>query len=402
MLSNRPTVIRFPRASFAFISFVYWAFFAASSAPTPLYRIYQQQWGFDSIALTVIFSAYAVGMLASLLFIGSLSDYLGRKPVLACAILLEIGAMLLFLQASDVPNLVFARFGQGVATGMATAVLGAFLLDIDEDKAAIYSSVVPLAGVGCGVVFSSLVVDFGSSPLRLIYILFAVGFMLQLLTLLRLDEPIARRLGALRSLRPVLAIPARAREVFFIILPMNTAVWSLNGFFLSLVPSLVRSATASTTAISAGIIVGLMSFSGAISVIFLKKREFELTLRLGAVLLAVGVIGILGAVYSGLTSLFYIFTIVAGVGAGASFVSFTKCLLPLSPSDERAGLISAYYVVSQLALIIPSVSIGVLVRFIGLTSATYFYGVFVLVLLGFSSYLMERRDRIGRIAKAVL
>lgn len=401
MLSNIPNAVRFPRASFIFVSFVFFTFFAASSAPTPLYQVYQKAWGFDSISLTVVFSVYALGMLASLLFIGSLSDFLGRKPVLFVAIVLEVFSMLLFLQSNSVQGLILARFCQGVATGVATAVLGAFLLDIDEEKGSIYSSVVPLAGVGSGVIFSSLTVDFGLSPLHLVYLTILVILLSQLVTLTCLDEPISRRRGAIRSLKPVLHIPAPAREMFFIILPMNTAVWSLNGFFLSLVPSLVRFTSPSSTAISAGIVVGLMSFAGSISVMFLKKRDFSFTLPLGVALLALGVFGILGAVYSGMAPLFYVFTVVAGVGAGSSFVSFTKCLLPLSPVGERAGLISAYYVVSQLALIIPSVTTGVLIKFVGITSATYFYGAFVLILLGVSSCLMVWRANALRIDEGV-
>src|SRR5689334_19350805 len=92
-------------------------FLAASSAPSPLYVVYQQQWGFSAWVLTAVFAVYVAGLLGSLLVVGALSDHLGRRPVLAAAILLEIVALVLFLVAGDVVALGAARLLQGVATG---------------------------------------------------------------------------------------------------------------------------------------------------------------------------------------------------------------------------------------------------------------------------------------------
>src|SRR3954468_12943378 len=94
-------------------------FLAASSAPSPLYVIYQQQWHFTALVLTVVFALYVFGLLGSLLVVGALSDHLGRRPVLAAAIALEVVALVLFLVAGDVIALSVARVLQGVATGAA-------------------------------------------------------------------------------------------------------------------------------------------------------------------------------------------------------------------------------------------------------------------------------------------
>jgi MFS family permease len=94
-------------------------FLAASSAPSPLYVVYQQQWGFTATVLTVVFAIYVAGLLGSLLVVGALSDHLGRRPVLAASILLEIVALVLFLVAGDVVALAAARLVQGIATGAA-------------------------------------------------------------------------------------------------------------------------------------------------------------------------------------------------------------------------------------------------------------------------------------------
>ena len=75
----------------------------ASAAPSPLYPVYQQLWGFSAFTLTVVFAAYVLTMLVSLLTVGSLSDHIGRRPVLAVALVMLIASMVLFVTADGVP-----------------------------------------------------------------------------------------------------------------------------------------------------------------------------------------------------------------------------------------------------------------------------------------------------------
>ena len=70
------------RASFLLLASIIITFLAGSSAPTPLYAVYAAAWGFSPITVTVIFGIYALAVLASLLTVGSLSDYVGRRTVL--------------------------------------------------------------------------------------------------------------------------------------------------------------------------------------------------------------------------------------------------------------------------------------------------------------------------------
>lgn len=126
---TRPAT-RSPKA-FAAVAAIVVLFLAASSAPSPLYVVYQRQWGFSSSVLTLVFAIYVVGLLGSLLVVGALSDHVGRRPVLASAILLEALSLGVFLVAGDVTVLCVARFLQGVATGAATTTLGATLVDLN-------------------------------------------------------------------------------------------------------------------------------------------------------------------------------------------------------------------------------------------------------------------------------
>lgn len=368
------------RPSLVFLAITLLTFLAASSAPTPLYHLYQQHLDFSAGMLTLIFGVYALSLLAALLTVGSLSDYLGRKPVIFAALILEMLAMLLFINESSVAWLIVARTLQGFATGMATAVLGAALLDTDREQGPLINSLAPLLGMACGAMGCSLLVEFAPFPTQLIYWVLFGAMLLQALLVWRLPETVSPIPGALASLWPTLHVPAQARRALWIALPVDIAVWAMGGFYLSLAPSLVRAATGSTSNLIGGGLVAVLTVSGALMIYGLRHRVADKVLRLGAMLLALGVALILGAVHTASLPLFFVATLIAGSGFGAGFLGAVRSVVPLAEPHERAGLMSAFYVLSYLAFCIPSLLAGTLTRTFGLIATTDGYGASLIVL----------------------
>ena len=118
------------RGAFWLVGLTLVAFLAASSAPSPLYVVFQERWGFSALTLTTVFASYAIALLVALVTVGGISDFVGRRPVLLAALALEAVSMVVFLVAHDVPLLVLARVVQGLATGAATGVASAALVDL--------------------------------------------------------------------------------------------------------------------------------------------------------------------------------------------------------------------------------------------------------------------------------
>ena len=67
-----------------------------------------------------MFAVYVLVLLVTLLFFGSVSDYLGRLPVIITALVLSVAGCAVFLAAHDTGALYAARSLQGIATGLAT------------------------------------------------------------------------------------------------------------------------------------------------------------------------------------------------------------------------------------------------------------------------------------------
>jgi MFS family permease len=378
-----------------FLAFTTLCFFAASSAPTPLYHLYQQDWGFSAATLTLIFAVYAMSLLVALLVVGSLSDYLGRRPVIFVSLLLEIAAMLLFIFASDVGWLIAARVMQGFATGMATSALGAALLDSDQKQGPLINSIAPMFGMAAGALGTAVLVEFAPLPLLLAYCVLLAAFVFQALYLWRVAETVSPQPGVWQSLKPSLHVPTQARGTLWAVLPADIAAWSLGGFFLSLTPSLLAAATGSTSALNGGLAVAALTLSGAVAIVNLRLREASLALWVGVCFLPLGVAVILAAVNSGWLWLFFVGSVVAGVGFGSSFLGALRMLLPLAHAHERAGLLSAFYVLSYLAFCVPALMAGFSARHLGLITTTNIYGsvVIVLALLALGGLLVKRAER---------
>ncbi|WP_310407181.1 MFS transporter [Pseudomonas koreensis] len=387
------------RSSLWFLAITLLSFLAASTAPTPLYHLYQDQLHFSAAMLTLIFAVYAFSLLAALLTVGSLSDHLGRKPVIFSAVLLNALAMLLFIYADSVSWLISARVLQGFATGMATAVLSATLLDTDRQQGPLINSVAPLLGMALGGLGCGLLAEFAPAPLQLTYWLLLALFVLQGVYVWRLPESVSRQGGALASLRPTLHVPVQARSTLWRVLPLNTATWALGGFYASLAPSLVRTATGSTSNLIGGATVAALTVTGALMIFMMRNRPAAQALRLGASLLPIGLVLILLGVHGASLSLFFFGTLVAGCGFGSGFLGTVRSLVPLALPHERAGLMSAYYVLSYLAFCLPALLAGYLARNFGLLATTDGYGT-VLIVLAVAALLLSLRPQAGRVCSA--
>ncbi|MFL6611191.1 MAG: MFS transporter [Pseudomonas sp.] len=379
------------RVSLIFLAITLLGFLAASSAPTPLYHLYQEHMQFSPAILTLIFGVYAFSLLAALLVVGSLSDYLGRRPVIFAALLLNMLAMLLFINAESVAWLIGARLIQGFATGMATSVLGAALLDFDRQQGPLITSVAPLLGMACGAMGCGLLAEFAPMPLQLTYWILLGLFALQAIYLWRLAESVSPQPGAWRSLRPTLHVPVQARRALWLILPLDLAAWAVGGFYLSLAPSLVRAATGSTSNLIGGALVAVLTLTGALSIYMLRNRAADMMLRLGASLLVLGLALVLIAVHTASLPLFFVGTLITGSGFGSGFLGALRSIMPLALPHERAGLMSAFYVLSYLAFSLPSLLAGNLTRLYGLIPTTNGFGaVLILMAVGALAGLLRQ------------
>ena len=91
LTTARPAPTWSVRAGFALVVAAQILLFAGSNLPTPLFPIYEQHYGFGSATVTLLFGSYVAVLIPALLFVGTLSDRVGRRPLLVSGIAIKIG-----------------------------------------------------------------------------------------------------------------------------------------------------------------------------------------------------------------------------------------------------------------------------------------------------------------------
>jgi predicted MFS family arabinose efflux permease len=358
------------------------SFLAGSSALTPLYATYQAAWGFTAITTTVIFGIYAVAVLAALLVTGSLSDFVGRRPVLIVATALQVVAMFIFAFAGSVGALLLGRVVQGLATGAAAGAIGAGMLDLDRSRGTTANAIGPMLGTATGGILSGLFVQYLPAPTHLVYLALAGVFAAQAIGVVAMPETAALKAGALASLRPVLRLPAQVRGAMGIAIPALIASWALVGFYGSLGPALVRQLLGTGAPVLGGLTLFVLATSGAVTVLVNRDRPPRTMLLGGTAGLAVGVAFTLLAMSTGWVPAFFLGALIAGGGFGAAFQGAVRSVIPLAHADERAGVLSLLYVVAYLSMGLPAVLGGL--RFVyggnGVLVTAREYGLVVILL----------------------
>lgn len=380
---HRPTLHR--RHALTLHASILLGLLAASSAPTPLYALYQAQWHFSALTITVVFSAYALALLVALLVAGALSDHLGRRPVVAGALLAEAAAMAAFAVAPGVTWLIAARILQGLATGVATGAAGAALLDFDDPdrpgRAALANSLTPVAGMAAGVLASIALVQYAPAPTRTVYLLLMVLFTAQAAALTLTAETAQRRQGVWRSLLPGISVAAAGRPVLLMIAPSVIAAWALGGFYSSLGPSLAHLIAPHAPQATGGLVFFALTAGATLAVGAVRRRQALTVSTAGTAALLPGALLTLGGLHLHSLPVLFAGTVLAGAGFGAVNQGALRLLLPAAAPAERAGTLAAYYCVSYLAMSGPAIMAGALTNRYGLGTAVSLYAAAIVLLL---------------------
>jgi predicted MFS family arabinose efflux permease len=369
---------------------------AASGVPTPLYRVYSERFGFGPGTLTVVFGIYAFALLVTLLVVGGLSDHVGRRPVLAGGLLLMASAMGVFLMADDVGWLLAARVVQGISMGALTGTLGALLLDCQRHErplGPLVNSAAPGLGLSVGAVGAGLVVEYVAEPTRWVFAVLAVALVLASATAVLLPETSPRVPGAVASLRPSVRVPHAQRPGFLLALPVLVAAWALGGLYLSLGPSLAATVFGLEDHLVGSLLVLAMQGSAAVGAVLGRGIEPERGMVGGALVFVGGVLATIVALLTGAVAVLFASAVVSGLGFGLAVLGAISTTTAGVEPAERAGLLSASFVVGYLSFSVPAIVAGTTATSVGLETVAEVYAAACVVLALVAVVGVRRRRR---------
>jgi MFS family permease len=371
--------------------------FAANSAVSPLYRVYQGEFRFSATTLTLLFTVYIVVLLATLLVLGSTSDYIGRRRVMLAGLAVGAVACGLFLIAHGIGLLFGARALQGIAVGLISGTASAALLDLrpDSNVTPLISSAAPTAGQALGAIGASALAEYAPAPTHLVWWLLLGAFLIGMVAVLAMPETGRVRPGVVSALRPRVSVAPQAKGAFAAAVPALVGLWALAGFYLSLGPSLAAELVHSQNLLWGGILIFLLTGLGAAASSSVAKKNPSVVMLGGCLALIAGAAATFASIELDTPVILFVGSAIAGFGFGPAFMGAYRSTVALATPADRAGLITAIYIVSYLSTGIPAVIGGVATSHYGLHATALVYLVAVAALAAAAVSLLARQMATG-------
>lgn len=351
-----------PKAAFAGLAAIFAAFFFAAGAPTPLLSLRQQEWGFSAGTLTFAFSVYALGLLVALLVGGSLSDHLGRRPVIIAALIGELVSMVAFLAAPDISWVIVARALQGLATGLATSAFSAAIVEQAPARLKKLAGGLAAASVAGGLALGALAtgaaVQFTPVANTLVFGALTLVMVLAIIFVVFTDETSDRRPGVWQSLTPRISVPGNIRAEFLAGIPVHVAAWMTPAFFLGLSPAVLRL----HFGLDGGLVTGFTAFLGpfvaAFASFYFAGHPARRSTIVGKALVLVGMVVVVVGVLTTVLPVLWLGAVIGGLGFGGAFGGQLRLVVPHIQPQDRAGVFAGIYTVAYLSFGVPVIIAG--------------------------------------------
>lgn len=350
------------RAAYSLMAGVLLLMMLGGTIPAPLYGLYRQQIGFGELTITIVFAAYAGGTLLALLFLGGISDHIGRKTVLAGTVVVAAASTVVFLVASEVPLLIVARVLSGIAVGLATGTATAAIAELhprgDQNAAAVVASGANLTGLGLGPLLAGALAQYVPGPTTTVFWVYLGLLLLAACALLAVPETASERDGVV-ALTPNVGVPVDLRSVMAGAALGIFAAFTLLGLFSSLTPTFLTDGFGVRNLAVVGAVSFLIFAAGAIGQAVSARLPSRRSAAMGLVLLLLGLAALDSALVMKVLWLFLLATVASGVAIGFIFRGGLAELNRLVSADRRAAVVSAFFLAAYLGMSVPVVVIGV-------------------------------------------
>ncbi|MDQ8043202.1 MAG: MFS transporter [Solirubrobacteraceae bacterium] len=375
-------------AGFWAVSYAFLVVMAFSAIPTPLYALYRARDGFSSLTITLIFSAYAVGVVTSLFLAGHLSDRHGRRRWMVPAILLNIVSAAIFLTWSALPGLLLARFVGGLGVGIITATATAWIGELHAAsrpgatprRAQTVATAANLGGLGLGPLVGGVLSQWVGGPLTTPYVVALVALVVALVAVLASPETRDAVRPALPYRPQSIAVPADARTTFAAAALAAFIAFAALGLFTSLAPSFIAGTLHHASRALAGTAAFLVFTAAALAQTAAAARSVRALLSLGIAGMVAGPLLLILSVWLSSPSLgvFLVGGVVTGAGVGLLFKGAIATVVGVATEDRRAEALAGVFLAGYLGISAPVVGLGLITQWLSAsTSLTIFAGLLV-------------------------
>ncbi len=343
----------------------------AVNLEVPLYQTYAHTSGYGAGSTAFVFSAYLLGLLPTMFFLGGISDRIGRRETLIVALSFAIMATLVMMISATMSALWLARILQGVGAGLSLGAGTAYLLELTDKPhhVPLYTGFATTLGIGSGALMTNLALFYRNTNIPVSYwttvsitllCLFFVPFLPE--TKKILTSKISR-------------LPYFPSDTVIYSATIMVA-WSVTGVIIALLPFILENrhlgawtGTMVFLAISTGVLVQPLA----------RRLSPFHSIKAGIVLVSLSFLFLFVGAWHGMISVVLIGAALGGISSfGFSYIGGLSAVIRAS-RNEISRAVSGYFLSAYLGLGVPTILVGSLGKVFGLYSSLFAYGIFLVI-----------------------
>ncbi|HEA53541.1 MAG TPA: MFS transporter [Marinobacter antarcticus] len=366
--------------AFLGVAFSFSVVMIGTTMPTPLYPIYREAFGFSQLMITIIFAAYAFGVIAALVATGRWSDQLGRRPLLLGGLLCSIVSDLVFWQTDGLAMILAGRVLSGISAGIFTGTATVAVLELAppqwRERATFVATAANMGGLGLGPMLAGALSQYLPTPLVLTYLVHIGLAVLAFACVWLAPETVKKPTHPKLSLQR-LNVPPDVRSVFVPAAIAGFAGFAVCGFFTSIAPAMMGNVLGYDNRLLIGVVAGSIFIASTLGQFLQGKLPLRLRLPIGCATLVAGVAPVALGIQMQSLALFMAGALIAGTGQGIAFRAGMGAIAEASPPEERAAVTSTFFIVAYIAISVPVIGIGLMASVISLKTTGFIFSVFV-------------------------
>lgn len=384
--SRRHPAARY-RFSYRVTAFAFLALQAFMTAPSPLYGLYARRDGFSSLTITLVYAAYALGVIVSLFFAGHLSDQHGRRPFLLAALGLDAVSAVVFLAWPALPGLYLARVLCGLAVGVTASTATAYLRELylahrpaeQLHRAQLLAGSVTLGGLGIGALAVGLIAQYVPHPLTVPYLVMFAAFALSAVGIYFAAET-RPRLEPRPPYRPQRAsVPPESRSEFVSALVGIALAFAVMGMFIGLAGTFLTGVLHHTSLALAGAAIGLVFAAGVAVTVATAAWKSRAVLAASIMLIIAGLALLVVSAWLPRPSLalFLCGGAVIGAGGAAMFKGSLAVIVEISPGSRLAESLAAFFLSGYTGISVPVIALGLALQHVDTRDALLGFAIVI-------------------------
>ena len=322
----------------------------ASFTPTPLYPLYQEQWGLVEGQIGLAFSAYSVSVILTLLFLGGMSDRFGRRDTLIIATLILGVALIILSCATAFPGLLLGRFVQGIGAALASGAGAATLMESHPGglaRGSLFNTFSVAVGLAIGPLLAGSLAAGTAYPLVVPYLIVGLLLPLPLFFLIRAKDAVPKRRDA--SLFRPIRLPRHIWAAFSVAAAALIGPNICLAIYGSFGSNIAASVGWNTEALS-GLLVSLVLLMFAAVQPFSRNLHPKVSMFIGIGFNVAGWVIVSVAAIEDVVLLMVLGSMILGGGAGLCLMGSATLVGSVAPAGRSAEIYSVFLIVGFITL----------------------------------------------------